>query len=120
MTLPPSRPAAAVAKPRIALPADDEDVASLRRAVVAQLTYAVGKDPIVASQHDWFVATALTVRDRIVDRWFRSTRAIYEQKPKRVYYLSLEFLLGRLLGDSLNNLGITDTMRAGLSELGVD
>jgi starch phosphorylase len=120
MTSPPPRPAAADARPRIALPADDEDVAALRRALVAKLTYAVGKDPIVASQHDWFVATALTVRDRIVDRWFRSTRAIYEQKPKRVYYLSLEFLLGRLLGDSLNNLGITETMRAALSELGVD
>ena len=120
MTSPPSRPAAADARPRIALPADDEDVATLRRALVAKLTYAVGKDPIVASQHDWFVATALTVRDRIVDRWFRSTRAIYEQKPKRVYYLSLEFLLGRLLGDSLNNLGITEAMRASLSELGVD
>ena len=52
------------ARPMIALPADDEDVATLRRALVAKLTYAVGKDPIVASQHDWFVATALTVRDR--------------------------------------------------------
>jgi starch phosphorylase len=115
----PPKPATAI-KPRIALPADDEDVAAMRRALVAKLTYAVGKDPIVASQHDWFVATALTVRDRIVDRWFRSTRAIYEQKPKRVYYLSLEFLLGRLLGDSLNNLGITEVMRAALTELGVD
>ena len=105
---------------RIALPSSDEDVATLRRALVAKLAYAVGKDPIVASNHDWFIATALTVRDRIVDRWFPSTRAIYNEKRKRVYYLSLEFLIGRLLGDSLNSLGLTETMRGALSELGVD
>ena len=105
---------------KIALPSGDEDVATLRRALVAKLAYAVGKDPIVASNHDWFIATALTVRDRIVDRWFPSTRAIYNEKRKRVYYLSLEFLIGRLLADSLNNLGLTETMRAALAELGVD
>ena len=53
---------------RLALPAQDEDVAALRRAVIAKLTYAVGKDPVVATERDWFVATALSVRDRIVDR----------------------------------------------------
>jgi starch phosphorylase len=106
--------------PKIALPSEDEDVAALRRALVAKLTYAVGKDPIVASPRDWYIATALTVRDRIVDKWFPSTRAIYSEKRKRVYYLSLEFLIGRLLGDSLNNLGLTETMRAALTELGVD
>jgi starch phosphorylase len=105
---------------RIALPAQDEDIATLRRAVVAKLAYSVGKDPIVASQRDWFVAVALTVRDRIVERWFPSTRAIYAAGRKRVYYLSLEFLIGRLLLDSLNNLGLTEPMRAALAELGVD
>jgi starch phosphorylase len=105
---------------KIALPSEDEDVVTLRRALVAKLTYAVGKDPLVASQHDWFIATALTVRDYIVDNWFPSTRAIYTEKRKRVYYLSLEFLIGRLLGDSLNNLGLTETMRAALAELGID
>ena len=120
MTSPPAPVAAAGVNTRIALPSADEDVASLLRALVAKLAYAVGKDPIVASNHDWFVATALTVRDRIVDRWFPSTRAIYQEKRKRVYYLSLEFLIGRLLADSLNNLGLTETMRAALNELGVD
>ena len=119
-----SRPPATLATPaaatRIALPAQDEDVATLRRSVVAKLTYAVGKDPIVASDRDWFVATALATRDRIVDRWMPSTRGGYTKSVKRVYYLSLEFLIGRLLFDSLNNLGLTDTMRAALRELGVD
>src|SRR6185312_13131329 len=84
---------------RLALPAQDEDVAALRRAVIAKLTYAVGKDPVVATERDWFVATALSVRDRIVDRWMTSTRAVHTENRKRVYYLSLEFLIGRLLID---------------------
>jgi len=105
---------------RIALPAQDEDVAALRRAIVAKLTYAVGKDPVVATERDWFVAAALTVRDRIVDRWMTSTRATYSDGRKRVNYLSLEFLIGRLLYDSLNNLQMLEPMRAALAELGVD
>jgi len=105
---------------RIALPAEDHDVAALRRAVVAKLAYAIGKDPMMASEHDWFMAAALTVRDRIVDAWFPSTRAIYNEKRKRVYYLSVEFLIGRLLLDSLNALGLVETMRKALAELGVD
>jgi starch phosphorylase len=105
---------------KIALPAENEAVSTLARALVAKLAYSVGKDPIVASSHDWFIATALTVRDRIVDQWFPSTRTIYAEKRKRVYYLSMEFLIGRLLSDSLNNLGLTETMRAALAQLGVD
>src|SRR5580692_1385871 len=112
----------AISRPtsRIALPAQDEDVAALRRAVIAKLTYAVGKDPVVATERDWFVATALSVRDRIVDRWMTSTRATHTEHRKRVYYLSLEFLIGRLLIDALNNLQMLEPMRAALAELGVD
>ncbi len=99
---------------------EDNDVATIRRSVVAKLTYAVGRDPIVASEWDWFVATCLTVRDRIVDRWIPSTRSDYTERRKRVYYLSLEFLIGQLLHDNLRNLGILEPMRAALAELGVD
>ena len=88
---PNARNASSVA-PRIALPAQDEDVATLRRSIVAKLTYSVGRDPIVASERDWFIATALAVRDRVVERWVPATRAAYLQGRKRVYYLSLEFL----------------------------
>jgi starch phosphorylase len=105
---------------RLALPMQDEDVASLRRAVIAKLTYAVGKDPIAATERDWFLATALTVRDRIVDRWMPSTRTTYATGRKRVYYLSLEFMIGRLLIDSLTNLNLHEPMRAALAEMGVD
>jgi starch phosphorylase len=105
---------------RIAIPAEDEDIAALRRSVVTKLTYAVGRDPIVATDWDWFMAAALAVRDHVLERWLASTRSNYITQGKRVYYLSLEFLVGRLLHDSLNNLGLVDRMRAALAELGVD
>jgi starch phosphorylase len=118
------RPAAALVDEgvaaQLALPSQDADVAALRRDIVAKLAYSVGKDPMAASARDWFLATALAVRDRVIDRWMTRTRTVKAEKKKRVYYLSLEFLIGRLLMDSLNNLGITETMRAALAELGVD
>ena len=64
-------------------------------------------------EHDWFVATALAVRDHIVDRWMDATRKTYRDGRKRVYYLSLEFLIGRLLRDALGNLGLTDDRARG-------
>jgi glycogen phosphorylase len=105
---------------RIAIPAEDEDVAALRESVIHKLTYAVGRDPIVATDWDWFMASALAVRDHVLERWLASTRTNYISQGKRVYYLSLEFLIGRLMHDSLNNLGLVDRMRAALAELGVD
>jgi glycogen phosphorylase len=88
--------------------------------IVEKLAYRVGKDPIVAKEHDWLVATILTVRDRIIDRWMASTRTTYHNGSKRVYYLSLEFLIGRLLRDAISNLGLMSDVRAALAELDVD
>ena len=59
----------------------------------------VGKDPIVAQPHDWLTAAILVVRDRVIDHWMESTRETYAA-AKRVYYLSLEFLIGRLMRDA--------------------
>jgi starch phosphorylase len=98
----------------------DAEVEAFRTLILAKLTYAVGKDMRTATDHDWFMATALAVRDRIVDRWQDSTRAAVRDGRKRVYYLSLEFLIGRLLADALCNLGLTDVAREALGELGVD
>ena len=99
---------------------EDAEVDSFRRNIIAKLTYDVGRDPIVASERDWFVAACLAVRDRIVDRWIASARSDYTQQRKRVYYLSMEFLVGQLLHDHLRNLGILEPMRAALADLGVD
>ncbi|MFL5173871.1 MAG: glycogen/starch/alpha-glucan phosphorylase [Microvirga sp.] len=96
------------------------DPASFRDAILAKLTYSIGKDPAAARDHDWFAATALAVRDHVIDRWMDSTRATYQREQKRVYYFSLEFLIGRLLFEALGNLDLLDTAREALAELGVD
>jgi len=95
------------------------EVADLEQAIVDKLRYAVGKDPAHAAVHDWYAATALALRDRVVDRWFATTRRTRSQGHKRVYYLSLEFLIGRLLTDTASNLGLADVCRAALQKLGV-
>src|SRR5580692_7285863 len=91
-------------------PAVDETVDTLRDALIRKITYEAGKDPTTASEWDWFIAAASVTRDRIVDRWLPSTRLNATQGRKHVYYLSLEFLIGRLLFDSLSNLGLVETM----------
>ncbi len=96
------------------------EAAAFRVAILSKLTYEVGKDPESAADRDWLIATVLATRDRIVDRWMETTRKVYTDGRKRVYYLSLEFLIGRLLGDALGNLGLTATARSALSSLGVD
>ncbi|MCB1516709.1 MAG: glycogen/starch/alpha-glucan phosphorylase [Hyphomicrobiaceae bacterium] len=88
--------------------------------VLRKLTYAVGKDPIVARRHDWLKATILALRDWVVDKWMESTRQTWATGDKRVYYLSLEFLIGRLLRDAMCNMEMVDSMRAALKQFNVD
>ena len=86
----------------------DRDVAAFKRAVANKLIYAVGKDPVAASQDDWLHATALAVRDQLVERWMATTRANYAQDLKRVYYLSMEFLIGRTFTNALLAVDLYD------------
>ena len=92
----------------------------LKDAVLAKLTYSVGKVPEVASPRDWFLAVAFATRDIIVERWLDSTAGAYADGRKRVYYLSLEFLIGRLLFDAMTNLGVAEPMAEALHDLGVN
>ncbi|NNF23218.1 MAG: glycogen/starch/alpha-glucan phosphorylase [Rhodobacteraceae bacterium] len=92
---------------------------TLRDSILTHLKYALGKDAGHASLYDWRTALSLAVRDRIVDPWFASTRATYEGHEKRVYYLSMEFLIGRLLEDNMVNLGLVDEAREAFESLGL-
>ena len=96
------------------------DVLKLAAELIECLKYRVGKEPSVATRHDWLAATIKVVRDRLVDCWIDSTRRAYENGDKRVYYLSMEFLIGRLMRDAFSNLGIMEDMREALSIHGVD
>ncbi|MBX3597005.1 MAG: glycogen/starch/alpha-glucan phosphorylase [Rhizobiaceae bacterium] len=84
------------------------------------LRYRVGKDASVATSYDWLTASIKVVRDRIIDGWIASTKEAYEKQAKRAYYLSLEFLIGRLMRDAFSNLGMMETIREALTLLDVD
>jgi len=92
----------------------------LKQSILKRLVYSVGKDTDFAVPRDWCVALTLAVRERLMDRWMATTKRVYESDVKRVYYLSMEFLIGRLLADTMLNLGMTDLCRAALEDLGVD
>ncbi|MER9227106.1 glycogen/starch/alpha-glucan phosphorylase [Mesorhizobium sp. M0664] len=96
------------------------DPKTLAEEVLQALKYRLGKGTNVATQYDWLTASIKVVRDRIVDHWMQATQEAYAQQEKRVYYLSLEFLIGRLMRDAFSNLGLMDNMREALSSLGVD
>ncbi|HAF43406.1 MAG: glycogen phosphorylase [Sideroxydans sp. GWF2_59_14] len=84
------------------------------------LIYSNSKYPINATTRDWFETVAYSVRDRLVERWMETMQRYYEQDPKRIYYLSLEFLMGRTLSNAMLNLGMDEPGRAALYELGQD
>ena len=101
-------------------PVLDQDVEDLKATLLAKLTLSVGKDAATATDRDWFVATALALRDRIIHRWLAVDRVSSAKGRKRVYYMSLEFLIGRLLNDVVGNLGCNELVRLALGDLGVD
>jgi starch phosphorylase len=92
----------------------------LKAAIEAKVLYACGKRPATALHHDWLTAAILVVRDRVIEGWMSSIQEAKRSGRKRVYYLSLEFLIGRLFRDTLGNLGMLDPMREALSGVGVD
>src|SRR5690349_11547446 len=94
--------------------------AELRSAIEAKLIYSLGKTKEAATDRDWYQATALAIRDRVIDIWIQAKGGAKREQKKRVYYLSIEFLTGRLLFDTLSNLQLLETARTALSGLGVD
>jgi len=84
------------------------------------LKYTLVDDKFSATKMDHFISLALSVRDHLVNRWLNTQQSYYENDVKRVYYLSMEFLIGRLLTNNLINLGIYDEYKLALEELGHD
>ena len=80
------------------------DAASIRRSLVHRLVYTIGKDPITATDRDWFYAAAAVLRERMIERWMETMRSYYVEDRKRVYYLSMEFLMGRTMVNSMLNI----------------
>src|SRR6516225_3834756 len=121
ISIPPSDSTETRLPPTVAdTPIDERDIEEFKATVLAKLTLAVGKDVETATNRDWFVATALALRDRVIHRWLTVDRASDAQGRKRVYYMSLEFLIGRLFNDVGGNLRYGDVVRVALEDLGVD
>ncbi len=109
----------APAPPIPRLSADARDAAALRARILDKLIFQVGRAPAEATQRDWFAATAHAIRDFVVECWLETGQS-RAASGKRVYYLSLEFLIGRLLFDAAGNLGLLEPAREALAGLGVD
>ena len=95
------------------------DPASILEAFAFRMMYSVARDQFNATDLDSYQALAFAVRDRIMERWFATQDAYYRQDVKRVYYLSLEFLLGRLLISNIINLGAEDAYSDAVRSLGL-
>ncbi len=104
---------AAAAEPRVT-------GGSLKEAIEYHLMYSSGEASVNATTADWRMALSRAVRDRVVAPWFRTAQRIRAENRKRVYYLSMEFLIGRLIEDAVLNLGLQDEARQALADLGVD
>jgi len=99
---------------------DIKDEKSIRDGLLSYMVQHVGKDPAFASPRDWFYAVAYLVRGILSDRYIRTGRIIYDKDVKRVYYLSMEYLIGRSLTKQLLDLGLYDRMRKVLEDFGCD
>src|SRR2546426_9711273 len=97
-------------------PAPNEAAAVLH-SFTNHLLYSLAKDQYSATARDRFMSLALTVRDRLIERWIATQQRYYRREAKRVYYLSAEFLMGRALANNLINLGILDVARDAMKML---
>ena len=95
-------------------------VETLRRAIQDNLFYRCGNVPALATRSDYYLAVAYTVRDRLMQRWLSTARALLAQPTRVVCYLSAEYLLGPSLGNALLNLGIRDQVAEAVTSLGQD
>lgn len=94
------------------------DPESIKKSITTHLEYSLAKDEYTATQRDLYESIALTTRDRLVDRWIKTQQSYYDNDVKRVYYFSMEYLVGRTLGNSLVNLGLYENSQQALKELG--
>jgi starch phosphorylase len=95
-------------------------VTAIKEHIVNHLMSFQGRDPERSGAPDVYKALAYTMRDLMVQKWISTQKTFYAKEKKRVYYLSLEFLIGRSLGNSMINLGILDEVRQAVEELGFE
>lgn len=96
------------------------DTKSIQEGIQEHLRYTLAKDEYSATDWDVYRSIVLAVMDRLHERWINTQQTYYKEDRKRVYYLSMEFLIGRLLDNAVINLGIQDEVREAVTKLGYD
>jgi len=93
---------------------------AVQQSITNHLIFSVGKDPITATDRDWFFTLAQVVREHLIERWMATMRRYYHNDVKRVYYLSMEFLIGRSLMNGILNIGFVEEVRQACIDAGID
>jgi starch phosphorylase len=96
------------------------DWRSIQVSFANHLEYSLSKDQYTATERDLYLSLALATRDRLIERWIRTQQLYYNHDVKRVYYLSAEYLMGRLLINNLINLGIYHETKKAMEEVNID
>ncbi len=96
------------------------DVDSFKEDIKQHLRYTLSKDEYSSTEWDNYRSVVLSVMDRLHDRWLNTQQNYYEKGEKRVYYISMEYLIGRLLDNMLVNLGLQDVAADAMKEVGLD
>jgi glycogen phosphorylase len=108
---------------QVGLPSDErsqQSVEAIKEDLLDHLFYTQGRLPELATRNDWYMALALTVRDRLLERWINTVRALMRSDVRVVSYLSAEFLIGPQMGNNLINLGIHNQVAQAVADLGLD
>ena len=91
---------------------------SIKQGFLEHLKYTLGVDEYTTTNNDRFMALAYTIRDRLINQWIKTQQTHHDKNAKRAYYLSLEFLMGRAMGNNIINMGLKDNVSKALSDLG--
>ena len=100
--------------------ADLDDAMQIIKSFLEHMEYTLGKDKYTALRRDIYTALSYSVRDHLIERWLDTQQAYYHDDPKRVYYVSMEYLMGRYLENALINLGLHDQFKSAMESLGHD
>src|SRR3990170_4619425 len=92
----------------------------VKETVSRHLHYTIGKDVYSATKRDWFSAVVYTISDYLMEKWLETHRSYHYEDAKRVYYLSMEFLIGKTLANSLINTGMEEELRVALKDQGLN
>ena len=115
-----ARAASAEVAPSHPVPGLEIETAAFKQAILRHLTYTLARDQGSATPRDWWIATASAVREQILARLLATQAVHNKENVRRLYYLSLEYLMGRLMENNLQNTGLTEAARTALAELGVN